>query len=122
MRKWSVVGKQFLEGDLIINVKNFDDRVQRAMVAGANYTATRVESFMKTNAKWVDRTGNARDGLNAEVKVESGEKIAILLYHTMPYGPFLEVRWGGKYGIISPSIEYGAPLFIEAVGRLIRSS
>lgn len=119
-QRWLAVG-EFLEGDLIINVKQFDRRVQRAMVAGAEYTSTRLESFMRTNAKWTDRTGNARSGLQSEVKIESDTKIAILMYHSVPYGPWLEVRFGGKYGIILDAIQYGAPLYIQAVERLLKA-
>ncbi len=115
------MARQFLDGDLIINVARFDDRVTRAMLGGANYASTRIESFMNTNAKWTDRTGNARSGLASEVKVESNKKIAIIMYHSVAYGPFLEVRWGGKYGIIAPAIAYGAPIFIEAVGKLVKA-
>jgi hypothetical protein len=72
---------------------------------------------MKSNAKWTDRTGNARQGLNADVQV-STNNVAIVLYHTVPYGVFLEVRWGGRYAIILPAMQYGGPLFVAAIGKM----
>lgn len=106
------------EGDLVGNLDGFDLKAQRAMRAGAEYVAPQIQAFMKTNAPWTDRTGNARQGLKTKV-YQKNDTVAIVLYHSMPYGPFLEVRWGGKYGIIPDSIAYGGPLFVETVGRLL---
>lgn len=113
-----MTGKFRLEGDLIANLEGFDQKAQRAMVAAAQYVAPQAEQWMKNNAKWTDRTGAARNGLGA--KVESGQgRVGIVLYHSVPYGVFLEVRWGGKYAIIEPTIQVMAPLYVEAVGRLL---
>lgn len=114
MAKWR------FDGPLMRNLDGFDERAKRAMVAGAGYAAPQIQSFMKANAPWTDRTGNARSGLKTTVRTD-GDKVAIVLYHSVPYGPFLEVRWGGKFGVIPDSIAYGGPLFIETVGRLMFS-
>jgi hypothetical protein len=107
-----------LEGDLVGNLRNFNQKAERAMVAGANYAATRIQSFMKVNAPWTDRTGNARDGLKTQVEV-GHNRVGIVLFHSVPYGPYLEVRFGGKYGIIPDALAYGGPLYVQAVGRLL---
>lgn len=108
--KWS--------GNLTANLTQMDDKVRRGMVAAANYVAPQAESFMKSEAPWTDRTGNARQGLGAKVE-SSGDRVAIILYHSVDYGVWLEVRWGGKYAIIEPAIAAAMPLFVEAAGRLI---
>lgn len=104
-------------GDLKVNLANLDDRMKRVMVAAAGYVAPQAEAYMRENAKWTDRTGAARNGLGATVKT-SGDDVAIVLFHTVPYGVFLEVRWGGKYAIIEPTIAAMAPLYLQAIQRL----
>lgn len=108
------------EGDLMANIAGMDDHVKRAMYASAEYVAPEIQSFMRTEAPWTDRTGNARNGLKTKV-YSKGDKVAIVLYHTMPYGPFLEVRWGGKYGIIPAAMAAGGPRWVEVLGRLLEA-
>ena len=107
------------EGNLTVSsLDELDNKVRRGMVAAANYVAPQAEAHMRANAPWTDRTGNARAGLNAKVEV-GANKVAIVLAHSVPYGIWLEVRWGGKYAIIEPTIATFAPKFVEAVGRLV---
>jgi hypothetical protein len=40
------------------------------------------------------------------------------VFHQVPYGPYLETRWSGKYQIINPTIELFAPQYIELVSEL----
>jgi hypothetical protein len=76
------------------------DRGAAAYTAGF---ASRVEAYAKENAPWEDRTGDARDGLTAKGQQRLFE-YRIILYHTVDYGIWLEVRWNGKYAIIVPTI------------------
>lgn len=107
-----------LEGDLQANLVALPQKQKMAIVAAAHYTAPLAESFMKSEASWTDRTGNARNGLRARV-VASSNKVAIVMYHSVPYGVWLEVRWGGKYSVILPAMAATGPLFIEAIKRLM---
>jgi hypothetical protein len=107
------------EGDtMIANLKEFDLHVARATAAAAEYIAPQAEAHMKNNAPWTDRTGAARNGLRAKV-VAGPETIGIVLYHSVPYGIFLEVRFNGAYAIILPTIQEFAPRFLDAIGRLV---
>lgn len=99
------------------NVADLEPRIKRAMVAAAEYTSGHAETYMKDNAPWTDRTGAARNGLGTRV-VTTGDKVVIVLYHTVPYGVFLELRWDGKYAIIEPTMAAVGPLFVETIGRL----
>jgi hypothetical protein len=47
------------------------------------------ESWMKANAPWNDQSGDARAGLRA-IAQDSGVTFALLLMHTVYYGPYLE--------------------------------
>lgn len=105
------------EGDLFANVHEFDLRVARATVAAAEYIAPQAEAHMKANAPWTDRTGAARNGLHAKV-VAGSDVVGIVLYHSVPYGIFLEVRHSGAYAIILPTIQEFAPKFLDTIGEL----
>lgn len=113
-----MAGKFKLSGPLEANLAREPMRQKAAIVAAAEYTAPQIESFMRSEARWTDRTGNARNGLRTKVYV-SNDKVSIVAYHSVPYGPYLELRWGGKYGIILDAIAAGGPLFLEACARLM---
>lgn len=98
-------------------MNQFGPNVKRGMVAAANYVAPLAEAHMKENAPWTDRSTNARDGLKAQV-FTSSNKVAIVLYHSVPYGVFLEIRWGGRFAAIEPAMIAMGPVFVQAIGRL----
>lgn len=112
-----MAGKFRLEGNLEAKLNQFGPKVKRGMVAAANYTAMEAQAYMKANAPWTDRTSAARNGLGTQVQV-SANKVAIVLYHSVPYGVFLELRWGGRYAIIEPTMAAVGPLFVESIQRL----
>ena len=109
------------EGDLIARINQFGPKVKRGMVAGANITKTQAISHMRSTAPWTDRTGNARSGLNAEVQVATNS-VALVMFHSVPYGIYLETRWGGKYAVIRPAIPIIAQMMVTNIGRLVFTS
>jgi hypothetical protein len=60
--------------------------------------APRVETSARRNAKWHDRTGNARSGLRGIPDSKPGGPYKIILAHGVPYGIYLEVRWSDGWG------------------------
>lgn len=56
----------------------------------ATSEASRAEAWMKENAPWTDRTGNARQGLFGRSE-RSGNVITVTLGGTMDYIPYLEL-------------------------------
>jgi hypothetical protein len=83
------------------------------------------ESHARLHAPWTDNTGNARNGLFARHESDPMVVHRLVIYHTMPYGVFLEVRWSGKYAIIGPTMLAVSPDLAAnvaaAVNRAIRS-
>jgi hypothetical protein len=80
------------------------------------------ESHMRDNAPWTDRTANARNGLMSAHQKEPMVVHRLILYHTMPYGLWLEVRWSGRYAIIGPTMfEIGPRLAIMVADAVKRS-
>ena len=113
-----VVAEWSLEGDLVTRLNQFGPKSKRAMVAGANITKTQAISHMRSTAPWTDRTGAARSGLNAEVQVETNA-VALILFHSVAYGIYLEVRWGGKYAVIRPALGPMSQLMVSNIGKLL---
>ena len=116
----SVVGSGVTwSGDLTEErLQQMGPKVKRAMVAVAGLIAPQAESWMRVNATWTDRTSNARNGLGAK-SVVSTNKVAVVLYHTVPYGIWLEVRWDGRYAVIEPAINEFAPKMMSLLSRMI---
>ena len=88
---------------LIRNLQAYERRAMGALDAFAADNAQRLQDEARQNAPWEDRTGNARSGLMGSSGRE-GRFILIVLAHTVFYGKFLELRWGGRYAIILPTI------------------
>jgi hypothetical protein len=68
-------------------------------------------AWAKDNAPWKDRTTDAREGLQGAVVWSDATHFTIFLGHgkDIYYGIWLEVRWGGKYAIVLPTIHHFAP-------------
>lgn len=93
-------------------------KVNEASWAIAQYNAPRVESYMKDNAPWTDRTGNARNGLAARPYRDNNE-VGIVLFHQVPYGIYLETRFDGRYAIIQPTIDTLGPQIMAQYNRIL---
>jgi hypothetical protein len=99
------------------SVGKLPSKVQRAVVGATEYAATKAQGYAKTNAKWVDRTSNARQGLRAFPVHEVGRS-SVIIAHGMPYGIWLEVRFSGRYAIIGPTLIYTGDLTMRLLGNL----
>lgn len=83
------------------------------------------ETYARTNAPWHDDTGNARNGLMATHLKQEMVEHQLVIYHTMSYGYWLEVRWSGRYAIIGPTMVHMgqelAKMVAAAINRATRS-
>lgn len=100
------------------SLKTGGAKVQDAAWRVAQYSAPRVENYMKMNAPWKDQTGNARNGLAAR-PYRAGTEVGIVLFHQVPYGIYLETRWDGKYAIIQPTIDAMGPEVMSLYDRIL---
>lgn len=99
-----------------------DDRLDRAIAGAVKQQSHIAVSWMRENAPWTDRTGNARSGLDTYTEHESKVHHTIWLFGRMPYQIWLEIRFAGKYAIIGPAIlDQGTKLmktFTKIIERL----
>jgi len=89
---------------LIQAIVKYGDRVLQAAYAVATYMALVIEAYARQNARWTDRTGNARAGLHTLVDV-AAELVVIYLTHGVDYGKYLETIAAGKWAIIMPALQ-----------------
>jgi len=99
---------------------SFNDRMNKGVAAAMDYQATRSEISMKTNARWTDRTGNARGSLFTATKHE-GTVHEMVLSHGMSYGIWLEVRFSGRYAIVRPTIPIAAAELKALISKIMKN-
>ena len=104
--------------DLADGARDYARRLFAAMLDLGRYFAGRIESYAKRNARWTDRTTNARSGLTARaLPIAAG--VVIVLFHTVEYGPLLELANAGKYAIVLESLQQHHPGIMAALRRLV---
>jgi hypothetical protein len=96
-------------------------KLERAVIGATEYGATKGQGYAKLNAKWTDRTGNARQGLRA-IPIHERGRSTIVITHGVPYGIWLSVRFSGRYDIISPTLVYTGDLTMRLLGDLFKGS
>ncbi len=103
---------------LELNLRNGPKLIKEKTEAVLQRYAPEIENWMKVNAPWTDQTGAARNGLAARYYSDS-ESTGIILFHQVPYGLWLEVRYSGKYAIIDPALqEWGPRVMAGLTGTL----
>jgi len=101
-------------------VQRYIGAIRRGVRAIAQRRAPEIENWMKLNAIWVDRTGNARQTLTAEVEDLALDVVQIVMEHGVEYGVWLELAHGGTYAILAPAIDYWGPIVWADVQALLR--
>ena len=89
-----------------------------------------LESYMKHNHKWQNRTRTAEEGLTADV-VESAKgvkdsdySLTVRVYHTayhngFPYGEMLEHAYDERYAILEPTVRNKGGEVVEGMEGLL---
>lgn len=78
------------------------------------------EAYMKAEAPWEDRSGDARDGLTAEADQNDVKgNLGVVLAHGVDYGVYLEFKYGGRDAIIIPTMEVMGPQLMARIGGLL---
>lgn len=87
------------------NMDLYKEQVRQAVVAVAQFFSVQLENYAKTNARWTDRSGNARQGLYSLVDDAAENAVIIYLSHGVDYGKWLEIAFQGRFAIIWEAIE-----------------
>lgn len=96
-----------------------DERMHRNLERKVLDLAVEMVNWAKENHPWENQTYTAEKGLQAQVIWTDREHFTIFLGHgpDVFYGVWLEVRWGGRYAILQPTVEH----FMQqgVAGRLV---
>lgn len=108
--------------DMVGKTAAMSPQIRRGLRAITDRVAVQSQDYMRLNAKWTDRTGNARGGLFAKA-IRSAEQTddvyAVVLYHTVDYGIWLEVRWSGALGVIPDAVQVNGATAMRLVSKLL---
>lgn len=117
-----MASRMVFTGTLMGNLATLEARQKAAIAASAGLIASEGEAYMRSNAPWTDRTGNARNGLRGVAQIEDGgAKAAVIYYHSVSYGIWLEVANSGTYQIIGPTIDVMGPRWFKLIATMIWS-
>lgn len=104
---------------VVNNINQLSASFKAALEILMNTAAVEMVNYAKSNKPWVNRTGNAVNGLRQSVEWLTDEVIVITVYHTMDYGVWLELAHQRKYKILEQCIRSKAPELVSAAGRLL---
>lgn len=102
--------------------KNLDKMSEKLGAAVLMYAATKasdLQSKMKLNRPWTDRTNMAKALLSAKVSQPDKDRIRITLAHGVDYGIWLELANEKNYAIIAPTIREEGPRVVEDLNNLM---
>lgn len=102
--------------------KNLDKMAMKLGAVVLMYSATKakeIESKMKVNRPWTDRTGMAKTLLSCRVSRPSETLIRLTLAHGVSYGIWLELAHGKNYAIIAPTVREEGPRIVEDLDNLM---
>lgn len=83
----------------------FEDKSDIAIRMFAETSVLKLQNDARENAKWTDRTGDARKRLTGSVgKIAKGYRLS--LAHGVNYGMWLELAHEERFSIIEPTIRF----------------
>ena len=91
--------------DMAGKLESMGARADAAVRVFAEQGAAKMRSSAQSNAKWTDRSGAARQRLNAYVSAMA-DGYRITLAHGVEYGIWLELAHEKRFAIIPQTIEY----------------
>ena len=96
-------------------------RMRQIMPLYFHNFSRQVEAFMKSNAPWTDRTGEARRSLSMSFHKE-GDVYVSEGGQGVWYGVYIENNYGSKYSILKPTFYKFLPQFEREVMGIMQGS
>lgn len=103
---------------ILANMDVYQAKIYRAMYQVAQYFSEIVQTEARDNARWKDRSGNARQGLTGFPEALSEDIVLLVLQHKMEYGVYLELK--ERYAIILPTLEAHYNAVMQMVDEVFR--
>lgn len=103
---------------LTSGLSRFENRSEAALSLYVDTAALKLQDYMRDNAPWTDRTGQARQRLTATAqRVDRGYRIA--LTQGVSYGVFLELAHEKRFAILQPTILSEGPEVMKGFEGLL---
>lgn len=99
-------------------VGDYGKRLLAAVLDLARFFAARIEAYAKANARWTDRTGQARQGLVGRA-IATATGVVIMLVGLSDHNIWLEIAHGGVWGIILKALQTFYGELMGALRRLV---
>jgi len=70
---------------------------------------------------WINRSFRAARGVISYVDRKNPNTIAVGLYHSMPYGAYLEFAYNRRFAVIEPLVRSHAPRLMQKIRKIMGS-
>ena len=107
------------ESTLKKNLDNMSEKLGAVILMYAATKASELQSKMKINRPWTDRTNMAKATLNAKVSQPDSNTVRITLAHGVDYGIWLELANEKRYAIVAPTIREEGPRIVEDLNNIM---
>lgn len=97
---------------LMMGLKKVESRAMIAIRMYAQTSVKKLESDAKANARWTDRTGDARKRLIGYL-TETPTAVRLNLSHGVDYGIWLELANEKRFAIVEPTIRMTSPYILR---------
>lgn len=103
----------------LAGLENVNGRLFEALRIISHSASQQMQAYAQANAKWIDRTGNARQKLKGDAYWKNSKVLETVIVHQMDYGVWLELAMGKKYAILDEAMQSAAPELIRQYKRLV---
>lgn len=103
----------------LAGLEQVQNKLFDALLLLSKSAAKQMEAYAKQNARWTDRTGNARQKLIGDAEWINSKTLEVVLAHQMDYGVWLELAHQKKYAILDEALKAKAPELINAYKKLV---
>lgn len=102
-------------------IRSRKQRARSALLELSQFHAANLATRSKQNARWNDRTGNARAGIGSQV-VDGGDVIEMVVFHTMSYGKYLELGTSkmARLGVMTDEIHVTAAQVTTDAQKIVK--
>ncbi len=104
--------------EVLSKLKQLQQQHRAALEIIADSAVKAMEAYAKNNARWIDRTGNARQRLKGSTRWEKDALIAAIS-HNVDYGMWLELCNGKKYAILEEALNSQAQELLDAYSKFL---
>lgn len=99
-------------------VKNRADNIEKDTVIMVDRWTSTATAWMKENARWTDRSEDARNNLYSDVLHVARQTVSLLLSHgpTITYAQYLEAN--PRFAILGDAVDQFAPLLFRGLQEI----